>query len=103
MDFPGGPFPRIRKTVGILVLVTGIGICVGAFSFYRHLVNTSPTVSTPLTGQIVQEGKGSPHYFVTTDEDHLEDMLFDLGFVVVAFGATLCAKEPTRPVPPAKT
>lgn len=103
MDFPRGPFPRTRKTVGVLVLVTGIGICVGAFAFYWHLVKTSPQEPTPLTGQIVQAGKGPPHYFVTTDEDRLEGMLFVLGFVVVVFGATLCRKEPTRPVPPAKT
>jgi hypothetical protein len=79
MDFLRGPLPRIRKTVGILVLVTGIGMFVGAFLFHRYLVQTSPTVSTPLTGQIVQEGKGSPHYFVTTDEDQPRGHALRLG------------------------
>jgi hypothetical protein len=95
MRLPRGPFTRTRRTAGILVLVTGIGILVGAFSFYRHLVKTSPTVPTPISGQIVREGKGLPHYFVTTSEDRLEDMLFGLGFVVLVFGASLLsAKSP---------
>jgi hypothetical protein len=100
MSFPKGPFPRTRKTIGILALVTGVAIWSCQFVFHRHLTQSSPREPTPLTGQIVQEGKGPPHYFITTAEDRLETMLFGLGIVLVALGVRLCGwMEPTAPPP----
>ncbi len=78
-----------RKTVAVVLLVLGLGLCLADFAFERYLRRISPGVPSSSTGETIQEGRGPPYFFVTKDGELVLGIPFGAGVLVAGIGGRL--------------
>src|ERR1700723_2349306 len=89
-------YAPLRKAFGLFVAAIGFAVALAGFAYDYRLSKTSPHHPVPADRLVVLEGRGTPHYFVTVEDDQLVERSFGLGFIVFCAGLAILGIGPKK-------
>jgi hypothetical protein len=89
-------YAPLRKAFGLFVAAIGFAVALAGFAYDYRLSKTSPHHPVPADRLVVLEGRGTPHYFVTVEDDQLVERSFGLGFIVFCSGLAILGAGPRK-------